>query len=290
MAPITYHLVSLPAASQPDAFFKALSSLPKSEQPLWVGQCHHWMHEPCLSVDALTGSGPDLKKWDYLLIVKANATKAHDLPSGIDAFLSDKWSITAEVDDAVINALPGKPDLLASQGGPELPPGWSSENHGALDLSEPPADLVTSLGTKAPVMGKSKTDSRITIKTFVRDFGTSSPQPHPIAMFNLLSFLPGQMPQYFKYVEAFGSILGPATGGQPLIFGFDVHGWSTKEEDLKKDEGPWEGVALVWYPSIWNFGQMLGDEKYAQLDRDFKGGVVRDNALLCCTEVRLGEA
>jgi hypothetical protein len=282
MAPITYQLVSLSTQTQSKAFIDALASVSESQKLVWVGQCHQWMHEPQLSADSLTGVGTDLKKWDYLLI-----TKIPEFLSSIKSFLSDRWSITVEVDDAVINGFSGK---FPTEQGPELLPGWTSDNHSALDASEAPADLVTSLDTRAPVMGKSKTDSKISIRTFVRDFGTSSPQPRPIAMFNLLSFLPQQMPQYFKYVEAFTSVLGKGTGAKPLIFGFDVHGWSTKEEDAKKDEGPWEGAALIWYPSIWYFGQMLGDETYAQLDRDYKGGVVRDNAILCCTEVSLESA
>lgn len=291
MAPITYHLVSLPqeaGEAQANGFLDALRVLPESDKPLWLGRCHHWIHEPYLSVDALTGTSTSLKKWDYLLVSKSNASGSLDLPSGIDALLSEKWSISLEVTDDLIDGLTDRKTRLASEKGPELPSGWSADNHDALDQSEPPKDLVTSLGTKAPTLGNSKKDSKIDIKTFVRTFGTSTGHTSsPIAMFNLLSFLPGQITEYFKYVGAFQEVLGPATGGQPLFFGFDLKEWSTKAQDEGRGEGVWEGAALIWYPSIWHFGQMLGDEKYAKLDRDFKKDVVRDNPILCCTEVNL---
>jgi hypothetical protein len=51
--------------------------------------------------------------------------------------------------------------------------------------------------------------------------------------------------------------------------------------------GVWEDVALVWYPSLWHFAKLLDDPDYAVADRTFKQGVLRDNPILCCTEVVL---
>ena len=47
----------------------------------------------------------------------------------------------------------------------------------------------------------------------------------------------------------------------------------------------WKDTALVWYPSIWHFGELLGDPEYEETDRKFKRGVLRDGSILCCTEV-----
>lgn len=286
MAPFTHHLVSLSKDVNSRSFIAALRGLPVSEKPLWVGQCHHWIHDPRLSVDALTGSGSELKKWDYLIFTKAINIGSSDLPSEINKLLSDKWSITAEVGDDYVDGLPGKEKIFAAAPVPTLSNGWSAENHASLDASEPPADVSLSLSTASPVMGQDKNESKVDIKTFVRNFGTSTPGSGPIVMFNLLSFFPGKMSEYFKYVEGFLKDLGPRTGAQPLSLGTEVYDWSSKEEDTR-DVGVWELVALVWYPSIWHFGQMLGDEIYAKLDRDFKMGVVRDNPLICCTPVDL---
>jgi hypothetical protein len=286
MAPITHHLVSLAAGTSPESFVAALRALPEDQKPLWVGQCHHWVHDPRLSVAPLTGSGPVLKKWDFVIVAKTTGPASGDISPSISGFLSDKWSINAEGADNYLNELPGKHQRLASEGGPALPTGWTADNHDALDAAEPFTDLNLSLDTKSPTMGKDRNDSPVDFKTFNRTFGTSPAGAGPIAMFNLLSFFPGQMPQYFKYVEGFINVLGPITGAQPLTMGLDVSDWSSKDDD-KNDAGSWEMVAVVWYPSIWHFGVMLGDERYAQLDRDFKVNVVRDNPLVCCTPVDL---
>lgn len=105
-------------------------------------------------------------------------------------------------------------------------------------------------------------------------------------MFNLLSYLPnGGREQYFKYIAAFQESVGSDFGGVPIAVGFGVTDFTSRQDGA----GKWEDTALVGYPSIWHFAAMLDSEAYADVDRRFKKGALRDNPLICCTEVVLLE-
>lgn len=112
-------------------------------------------------------------------------------------------------------------------------------------------------------------------------------------MFNLLAYTPnGGREKYYGYIAAFSASTGIKYGGEPLFLGRDVTAWSsqksaTEERDMGEGEG-WVDCALVWYPSLWHFGKMLDDPGYAAADREFKTGAIRDNPLMCCTEVEVG--
>lgn len=73
-----------------------------------------------------------------------------------------------------------------------------------------------------------------------------------------------------------------------------VTDWSSRASEGAKvadpqagGSGVWEDVALVWYPSLWHFAKLLDDPDYADADRKFKVGAVRDNPILCCRAVEL---
>ena len=68
MAPVTFHLVSV---SNENSLLEAIRSASITQCPYYVGCCQHWIHSPKTSLDALTGSGPNMQKWDYLIIADA---------------------------------------------------------------------------------------------------------------------------------------------------------------------------------------------------------------------------
>jgi hypothetical protein len=280
MAQVAFHLLSIRQEVDSKSFIEALRALPQHEKPLWVGQCHHWIHEPHLSQNSLLGDGPTVKSWDYVVAFKASEPDSLAIPTDINALTASKWSIITDAEEPLIEALAARLESLSSHPGPQLPPGWSAEDHKGLDESEAPADLVMSLAATSRPLRPGASTARIDLKSFTRSFGTSN--PGPIAMFNLLSFVPGKKQEYFNYVAGFGDI---SYGGEPLVFGFDVKTWTSRAEDMAA--GVWNGAALVWYPSIWNFAKMLDDPRYAELDRRYKHGVIVDNPLICCTRVEL---
>lgn len=100
-------------------------------------------------------------------------------------------------------------------------------------------------------------------------------------MFNLLRFYEGMFPQYQLYMDGFVEVLGPKYGAQPRLLGPLVKDGEAKEDK----ELPWDMVAWVHYPGAANFGRMLEDDAYKNLDRKYKKSVVRDNPILLIVEL-----
>ncbi|KAF7540591.1 hypothetical protein G7054_g1225 [Neopestalotiopsis clavispora] len=285
MAPVTAHLLALSHSTSSKSFEDALKTFHSQvdgSSLLWAGHCHHWIHEPQLSRPALTGICPILKRWDFVVITDHAISDTQSLPTNLLNLVSDSWSIVFDAADAVIKGTGDSLRDIITKSPPKLPVGWSPQDLSGLRKSIPPSDLVTSLGTRSPVFGKDKSASLVDLKTFVESYVVQ--EPGPVFMFNLLSFFPDQKAQYMKYVSAFIEDIGLKYGAQPVIYGFDASEWTSKLEDAA-DPGGWENVAVVGYPSLLHFAKMLDDARYAELDRAYKGGVVRDNPLICCTTV-----
>jgi hypothetical protein len=281
MSLIAFHLVSLKNQEESPAFLRALRSLPETHKAVWVGDCQHWIHEPHLSRDVLLGSATQLHSWDYLVACKTLATSSLELPEALAASVSGSWTITTTIDDAQLDSLQSRLAAMKTRNIEPLPHGWSPGDHSGLDNSEAPTDVAMSLDTSSRVLKADGAADAIKLKSFVGKFGKS--HPGPIVMFNLLSFFPNKQHEYMNYIAAFKDI---SYGGEAVLFGFDPPTWSSqKEEEEGGTEGGWEGTAIVRYPSIWHFAKMLDDPRYANLDRKFKVGVVRDNPLICCIPV-----
>ncbi|PSK37307.1 hypothetical protein B9Z65_2049 [Elsinoe australis] len=279
MVPTTSHLISYP--ENESQFLPLLRNALPATELLFAAKLHRWIHGPHLSVNNLIGTGKSLIHWKYLLV-----TKTPDLPDRLISKLSNHWSVTAEVSDDLLASLGSTKQSYEDAAPPELPPGWSATNHSGLDAAEAPPDLEASVAMTARELSSERSSSSCELSYFVRRFG--SHHTGPVAMFNLLSYLPGQRERYFQYIAAFQQSVGIKYGGAPLFAGFGVQDWSSRVEDEEpKQEGGWEDVALVRYPSFWHFTKMLDDPKYAEADRKYKQGVLRDNPLLCCTELKV---
>ncbi|KAK3111242.1 hypothetical protein LTR53_013697 [Teratosphaeriaceae sp. CCFEE 6253] len=301
MAPVTFHLV---LATQPEDFLSALEALPAASRPIYVGEVHHWMHAPTtLSTAGLIGSGATMKQWHHLIIHTASSPQALSLPPGLDDHVQEKWSITSEISDDILSSYTTALAPRLASTPPPLPPGWSASDTSGLDASVPPPDLEVSLGLQSHAFGADReTEKPVVLKDWIRSFG----QTHtgPVQMLNLDSCNPGRRPDFYGYIVAFGDVGGKIYGGGATLFtfGHDVTEWSSREgegemtvaqakekgEGYGTREGPvvgWEDVALVSYPSIWHFAKLLDDPRYAEADRKYKIGVLRDGPLVCCTEV-----
>ncbi|CAL5866297.1 uncharacterized protein PFLUO_LOCUS504 [Penicillium psychrofluorescens] len=277
MAVTTFHLISFARPTEPEVLASKIRNLNPHSQPTWVGKVHHWLLEPHLSTDALTGTGKIMTKWDYLLV------GPKDVPDQLGLEIASSWSITANVADDARKPEVVSEQLLARK--PDLPAGWSAKDPSNLEASSAPDDLKLSLNTRSRVLGSQKDMDGVTVKRFTQDFGSSN--PGPIVVLNLLSYAAGKRMAYLGgYVAGFGRTVGPKYGGDAILFASDTTSWSSKLEEGSKDSH-WEDVALVWYPSIWHFAKMLDDADYARLDREFKTGSLEDNPLLCCTEVKM---
>ena len=214
MAPLTYTLIALKEDVAEATFTSALQKLSPKDRPLFIGKCQHWVHAPHLSASALKGTESEgIKRWDYLLVSQPPInppTLNKVLPDSVKSLATETWTISANGLEAYLTDFSQqKADRLAAPV-PELPAGWSPDNHSGLDAAVPPPDLEASLALSAHPLGSSSADVKnkdpVVLKDFIRTFGTS--YHAPIAMFNLLSYLPGQRPRYLEYIAAgksFGS-------------------------------------------------------------------------------------
>lgn len=289
MAPVTFHLISV---SDEASFKDTIRSLPSSERPFYIGHCEHWMHSPKTSLDALTGPGTEMHKWDYLIIANSSSNNPLDLPTYLHSQTTSHWSIAAPVDDTSLSALPKSNTKRATTTPPRLPPGWSPTDPSGIHASQPPPDLEASLALSAIPLGAPKTTPPTGLKTFIPTFTTT--HPGPVSMLNLVACNPGRRQDFFGYVAEFSNSIGSRWGGEPQFFGTGVTDWSSRvaegsevADPERGGSGVWEDVALVWYPSLWHFAKLLDDPDYAEADRRFKVGVLRDNPILCCTPVEL---
>jgi hypothetical protein len=288
MSAVTFHLVSV---KNHDAFNGSIRSAPADAKPHYIGYCKHWIHSPRTSLDALTGSGQEMQRWDYLIVANAEPDNQLAMPPYLQnsTNILNHWSIIALVDLSTASADNSRRPSSTS---PPLPPGWNSSDSTGLAASIPPSDLEASLALASVPLGSSKQTKPTDLKSFISDFGKS--HTGPISMFNILAYQPGQRMRYFGYIAAFSESIGSRYGGEPQFFGKGVVDWSSREAEGREVADPkaggsavWEDTALVWYPSIWHFGKMLDDPDYAEADRKFKIDVVHDNPILCCTEVVL---
>lgn len=286
MTLVTFHLVSV---NYEHAFYEVVRSAPADTKPHYIGRCEHWIHSPTLSLDALTGSGQEMQRWDHLIIANAEIDDHLALPPYLqnNKTILNHWSIVANVD---LSTLAADQARRASSTQQILPLGWSPSDSTGLAASVPPSDLEASLALSSIPLGNPKKSKPRDLKTFISEFGSS--YTGPISMFNILAYQPGQRTRYFSYIAAFRESIGSRYGGDPQFFGNGVVDWSSRETEGNEvadpevnGSGVWEDAALVWYPSIWHFGKMLDDPDYAEADRKFKIGVIRDNPILCCTEV-----
>jgi len=291
MTPVTFHLVSV---VDTQAFLGDVRLASTTHQIHYIGHCEHWIHSPKTSLDGLASSGERLQRWDYLLVASTLPENPLALPPDLQGNnkVTNHWSITAPVEDNQLANLSAANATRTSATPPILPPGWNPSDYSSLTASVPPADLEASLALSSTALGSPKKDPTTPLKDFISTFGASN--PGPVSMFNLVACLPGQRPRFFGYIAAFAESVGSRYGGEAQLFGSGVTDWSSRAaEGLEAADpeaggsGVWEDVALVWYPSLWHFAKLLDDGDYAVADRTFKQGVLKDNPILCCTEITL---
>ena len=249
-----------------------------------------------------------MKKWDYILVHRTSNLKCLDLPDylkldeGVN-LVKEKWSITVDTSEEMLASYPTAQKARLDDECAPLPLGWSAQDHSALDAATPPPDLEASLALRSHALGADKTrEVPVLLKDWIRDFGQS--RSGPVSMLNLLAYNPGKRSQFQQYIAAFAASVGIKHGGEAQLLGSNIHSWSSRhaEHELNVEEAKrsergydveggsvvgWEDVGLIWYPSIWHFAMLLDDPEYAEADRKFKIGTLRDGPILCCTEVEL---
>jgi len=171
---------------------------------------------------------------------------------------------------------------------PQLPDAWT---HG-----EVPAHAITDAAAAAE---EKKAVGALPLEPalaeWVNDFGAKERGGKgAVSMFNLLSYLPdGGKAKYFEYVGAFS--IKKFGGGAAKVYGpVESYGLAGPpggggEKGLameEEEEGrPWDDLAVVHYPSIWHFAEMLASEGYKEVEEKYKKGALRDTCILCVSEL-----
>ncbi|OAT12108.1 hypothetical protein, variant [Blastomyces gilchristii SLH14081] len=109
----------------------------------------------------------------------------------------------------------------------------------------------------------------------------------PVTMLNLLHFHRGGKPEYYKYGQGFVKVAG-RIGGDAKLVGNVVKpaaGLRDSRGDPDRPEGDWwNEIAIVHYPSIRHFCDMLASDEYQDINSKHRLNALRDTFLLCTTE------
>ena len=106
----------------------------------------------------------------------------------------------------------------------------------------------------------------------------------PVTMLNLLAYASKE--KYLNYIKAFSEGVGAKYGGTAKMIG-EVVTSSAEHEGLGDVADSWDDIALVQYPSLEHFVEMVKSEGYQEADRRWKVGALKDTGLLCVVEIDL---
>jgi uncharacterized protein (DUF1330 family) len=101
-----------------------------------------------------------------------------------------------------------------------------------------------------------------------------------VSIFNLLAYHDGKREVYIQYIDAFGASVGKAAGSEAKIIGHVTSYPSTPD-----GEKEWEDAAIVHYPSIHHFADLVASEEYQNPGAKYKAGSIKDTCILCLTEL-----
>lgn len=252
--PVTLHLLSLKIPVT--AFLKHLLRL--SPPPLLAAQVTTWIHPP-KSIDM---NPIATEHWDILLVSEGMKT----LPSVVTENVCVTWSITAKVPTEIVEGFAVRnARMLRVNPTDELPiPRNGSQqrtSQGAVTLSLSPE-----------------------LETWSRSFMASPDGSKPVTMLNLLAYASKE--KYLKYIKAFSEGAGANYGGAAKMIG-EVMTSNPEHEGRGDVVDEWDDIALVQYPSLEHFVEMVKSEGYQEADRRWKVGALKDTGLLCVVEIDL---
>lgn len=247
----TVHLLSL-STTLPD-FIASLTTL--SPPPLIIAKVARWIHPPEVhSVECLVAD----KSWDILLLLEGDG----DLPESLKDKTQNACWITTNVPKNIVE-------------------GFRDRNRAMLHPN--PEDipvLPAKIADHKPERHDKCEPLALQVSPELSDWFRSFPKADgdgPVSMLNLLKY--AEKEQYIEYVKAFGQVLTTPYGGTLKVVGEVVN--------TNGEKAPWDDIAIVQYPSITHFADMLASEEYATIDRKYKLGALEDTGLLCVVELDL---
>ncbi|KAI9870458.1 MAG: hypothetical protein M1830_004228, partial [Pleopsidium flavum] len=122
------------------------------------------------------------------------------------------------------------------------------------------------------------------LETWMRTFANQDGKG-AVSMINLLAYNKGKKDVYMEYVKAFGETVGARRGSVAKMIGQVRE--SSSSSSATEGGREWDDVAIVHYPSILHFGDLLASKEYRDLDHRYKVGTLEDTCILCVTELDL---
>jgi hypothetical protein len=205
--------------------------------------------------------GAEDKHWD-LIVVFPNTGP---VPDTLNPHLKDTWSIVFTPTTENVISFPKHNAELISQSG----------NNPAVSESKPVTEEDFKANADLELNISPDLDKQM-LSIVHGDEGA-----RPVTMVNLLAFVPGNQERYMQYVQEFARTFGPRFGPAGKLFG------PVSENEADDDKKRWEFAAMVHYPSLLHFREMVLDELYRQVDRKLKKGSVEDNPLMPCIDYKI---
>ncbi|KAF2462042.1 hypothetical protein BDY21DRAFT_418031 [Lineolata rhizophorae] len=222
-------------------------------KPLVIGTATEWMLKPhTLSVELVS------RPWDIFLLVESSS---EGLPAEVKSAIASQWKTSANISSSMTESL-------------------MKDNHSLLNPSPdhiPP--LTGSLQKPRVIDPDLEVNFTPEIEEWTKSFSATDEGKRPVSMLNLLAYNEGKRDTFLGYIEVFNEAVGAKRGAMGKLFG-------SVPEDQRESSGGWEDIALVHYPSIWHFADLIASEEYRECDRKYKQGAVKDCGILCITSKR----
>jgi hypothetical protein len=267
--PHTIYLLSLKTTVEQDQLSTLINRICKefknsSPKPLVIGKPQGWVvkpHHPTL--------GPPLTSHDWHLCIFLPGIEP-GLPSSIMDHVATTWSLTTDIHNPYLDEL--------------------SQNHKSL-LHLSPEDATPLTGSlDGPRVNDPELEVPYTpeLHEFFESVAARVPEgTRPVSMLNLMKYTPGGRNNFLNYVRVFTEErVGTKRGAIPELFG-EMHMKGETEES--KANNAWEDTALVYYPSIWHFADLVASEEYRECDKKYKIGAVEDTGILAVSEMDLDD-
>ncbi|KAK4987173.1 hypothetical protein LTR66_007666 [Elasticomyces elasticus] len=257
---LTLHLLRLSPNTEPRSFVQKLQS-DKNGVKIVVASVIRF---PVVRSEVIDASTLSTKPWDLMLLLQV---PSGSLPSSLRASIADEYKICVGVPSKLLSAYPAKNQKLRDASS-------QAELTGSLDNSHVP-----------------DSSQNLTLSPEILNCTDELLKTHggPVTQLNLLHFKKDRKAQYYQYGQRFVKV-NEKRGGDAKIVGNVIpppSGQTDSRSDSSSASEWWDEVAIVHYPSIKHFCDMLAGDDYQAINNEFRLPALKDTLLWCTTELEV---
>ena len=264
----TLHLLSSSTTAAQLLDLLAAASQPK---PLFLAKANNWIIQP----EAEPPISPDLMAnvpWSVVVIY----TKPNGLPQDAQTQRAARWTLEFSLPTQMASGFVASGKQLR-----ETPKTRSHE----FDTSLAGGDKDLPSGSTSLSQALDITPA---LSRWFDDFSRTEDGTKAIVMLNLIAFVDDGS-KYLQYRNAFAKSVGSRHGAAARLLGTAEVESASSQTNGSKNEKWWDRVALIHYPSILHFADMLAADDYQEASHKYRTGSLVDNPILCLTEVTVEE-